>query len=397
MKKILSILLLLAVLPYLLAVGYAEPEQPYYRIDRNDPDSELANLRLLTAGRYTLKPLSSRYGVDPDYTPSLEGMDSLHISGSVEFSEQQFRALAATLRECADGDPIYIVDLRQESHALVNGTSVSLYASGNAANKGMSTAQVEADERQRFGSMPGTTLVAYSGRDNTPRTIEVVSCMTERELVQNEGIGYLRLAATDHLWPDANLVDDFIDFVKGVDMNHVWLHFHCLAGLGRTGIFMCIYDMMKNPGVPLEDIVARQAMTGAEYLLQSSGNALSIEEDKSKMIRLAYQYIQENRATNYQVRWSDWVEAHTRIEMPNLDDYNVLYLPNDLTVIEEEAFAGTACEIVVIPKSCTQIHANTFNGASQLKYIIIPADAKIHVSRGAFNGTDATIIRGEGN
>lgn len=393
MKKILSVLLLLAVLPYILAVGYAEPDQPYYRIDRNDPDAELANLRLLTAGRYTLKPLSSRYGLDSDYTPSLEGMDTLHISGSVEFSEQQFRALAQTLRECAGGDPIYVVDLRQESHALINGTSVSLYASGNAANKGMSTAQVEADERQRFGSMPGTTLVAYSGREYTPQTIEVESCMTERELAQSEGIGYLRIAATDHLWPEANLVDDFIDFVKGVDMNHVWLHFHCLAGFGRTAIFMCIYDMMKNPDVPVEDIVARQAMTGGEYLLHSSGNALSIEEDKSKMIRLAYQYIQENRATNYSVRWSDWVQEHTHVEMPNLDDYDVLYLPNDLTVIEEQAFAETACEIVVIPESCTEIHANAFNGASQLKYIIIPADAKTHVSRGAFDGTDATIIR----
>ena len=396
MKKFLSILLLFAVLSCILALGCAEPEQPYYRIDRNDPEAELSNLRLLTAGKYTLKPLSSRSGVDSDYMPSLEGMDTLHISGSVEFSEQQFRTLARTLRECAGGDPIYIVDLRQESHALVNGVSISLYASRNAANKGMTTAQVEADERQRFGSLPGTTLVAYAARSDTPQTIAVERCMTERELAQSEGIGYLRIAATDMCWPDANLIDDFIRFVKSVNMNHVWLHFHCLAGYGRTGIFMCIYDMMKNPQVPLKDIVTRQAMTGSEYLLHSSGTALSIEEDKSKMIALAYQYIQENRATNYKVRWSDWVKEHTRIEMPNLEDYNVLYLPDNLTVIEEEAFAGTACEIVVIPKSCTQIRSNAFNGASQLKYIIVPADADIHVSRGAFNGTDATVIRDPG-
>ena len=393
MKKILSALLIIAVLPYLLALGFAEPEQPYYRIDRSDPDAELSNLRLLTAGKYTLKALSSRYGVDPDYTPSLEGMDALHISGSVEFSEKQFRELAKTLRECAGDDPIYIVDLRQESHALVNGVSISLYGSGNAANKGMTTAQVEADERQRFGSMPGTTVTAYQGRSAEAQTIEVESVLTERELAQSEGIGYLRIAATDMRWPDPGLVDDFIDFVKGLDMDHVWLHFHCLAGFGRTGIFMCIYDMMKNPGVSVEDIVLRQAMTGGEYLLRSSGSALSIEEDKSKMIRLAYQYIQENRSSNYAVRWSDWMPEHTKVEMPNLEDYDVLYLPEDLTVIEEETFAGTDCEIVVIPKSCTQIKANAFNGVSRLKYIIVPADAEIHVSRGAFSGTDATVVR----
>ena len=325
MKRSLSVLLILAVLPYILAIGYAEPEQPYYRIDQNAPDSDLGNLRLLTAGKYTLKPLSPRAGVDPDYTPSLEGMDTLHISGSMEFSEQQFRDLAATLRECAGGNPIYIVDLRQESHALVNGVSISLYAHGNKANVGMTTAQVEADEQQRFGNMPGTMLVAYSSRGSTQHTFKVETCMTERELARSEGAGYLRIAATDRLWPDAGLIDDFIDFVKGVDMNHVWLHFHCLAGFGRTGIFMCIYDMMKNPDVSLEDIVLRQAMTGSEYLLRSSGAALSIEEDKSKMIRLAYQYIQENRSTNYGMRWSDWLPEHTDAEMPEPDHSDVLY------------------------------------------------------------------------
>lgn len=51
MKRSLSVLLILAFLPYILAIGYAEPEQPYYRIDQNAPDSDLGNLRSLTAGK----------------------------------------------------------------------------------------------------------------------------------------------------------------------------------------------------------------------------------------------------------------------------------------------------------------------------------------------------------
>ena len=91
-------------------------------------------MRLLTEGKYTLKPLSSRYGIDPSYVPSLAGMDALNISGSAQYSEQQFRQLAQTLRECAGTDPIYVVDLRLESHALVNGIALSRYARRNAAN-----------------------------------------------------------------------------------------------------------------------------------------------------------------------------------------------------------------------------------------------------------------------
>ena len=309
MKKITVLLLFAMLLSYMLPAAFAEKDEPFYRIDRDDPEAwtkELANVRLLTEGRYTLKPLSERYGIDSSFTPSLAGMDALNISGSVQYSEQQFRDLAAVLRECAGGDPIYVVDLRLESHALVNGISISRYAQWNSANKGMTLEEVEADELERFGSMPGTTLTAYSGRGNKTLTLDVENWMTEKELAESEGIGYLRICAQDMVWPDAELIDSFIDFVKGLDMNHVWLHFHCLAGYGRTGIFMCLYDMMKNPDVPLEDIVARQAMTGSEYLLRTYMRPTP-GSDKPTMIRFLYQYIQENRESNYEVKWSDWL------------------------------------------------------------------------------------------
>jgi hypothetical protein len=43
------------------------------------------------------------------------------------------------------------------------------------------------------------------------------------------------------------------------------------------------------------------------------------------MIRLAYQYIQENRSTNYGVLWSDWLPEHIDVEMPEPDHSDVLY------------------------------------------------------------------------
>ena len=77
---------------------------------------------------------------------------------------------------------------------------------------------------------------------------------------------------------------------------------------------MCICDMMKNPDVPLEDIVLRQAMTGSSYLLYPGIPGEKKREKyrtKSENIRLVYEYIQENRGSDYKVTWSEWLSAHS--------------------------------------------------------------------------------------
>ena len=333
-KWLLSVFLaaILALTGVFAGVSAEEDFEPFCRIDRDDPNAwsgELENLRLLTKDKYQFGPIDEKYGVDPEFTPSETGLDTLNISGSAQFSEKQFRDLAETLRECAGGDPIYVVDCRSESHALVNGIGISYYELHNWGNPGMPLAEVEADELARFGAMPGTEQTFYtkSGeKPDVPMTIQVESCMTEKELVESEGFGYLRLVALNNHWPAANLIDDFIDFVKTLDMNHVWLHFHCQAGKGRTGVFMTIYDMMKNPDVSLEDIVTRQAMTGSNYLLyteQSDHYKAPLYDEIARNVRLIYQYIQENRNTNYELSWSDWLAnraAETRIRVFETSD-----------------------------------------------------------------------------
>ena len=90
LKKTIALLLIFALFICVLPASFAQADEPFYRIDRDDPEAwrkELGNVRLLTKGRYTLKPLSSRYGIDPDYVPSLSGMDTLNISGSAQYSE----------------------------------------------------------------------------------------------------------------------------------------------------------------------------------------------------------------------------------------------------------------------------------------------------------------------
>lgn len=73
------------------------------------------------------------------------------------------------------------------------------------------------------------------------------------------------------------------------------MHFHCVAGKGRTGAFMCLYDMMKNLGVSFEDISDRQSALGASSLrvkhrdpAKPDGNADNKESTSPPLIRESY-------------------------------------------------------------------------------------------------------------
>ena len=82
-------------------------------------------------------------------------------------------------------------------------------------------------------------------------TVEAGQVLTEAELAAQKGVMYVRFTATDHLWPDAGEIERFRRFVKTLPKD-AWLHFHCVAGEGRTTAFMTMYDMLKNPDVPYE-------------------------------------------------------------------------------------------------------------------------------------------------
>ena len=318
LKRYVALCMILTLLCVCTA-GHAE--DGFFRMDRDSRDAwrgEIANLRFLTKGKYKFGKAKPRFGIDENFTPSAKGLNSLNISGSAQFSEPQFHQLANTLRTLAKGKRIYVIDLRQESHVFLNGNPISWYEEHNWANNGKTLAQIQREEALRFGGLVGRTIHAYgvSHDKKTGKTeIKVRSCVTEQEAVEDEGFGYLRLPAPDHAWPPAELIDAFIEFVKGIDMKRSWLHFHCHAGTGRTGIFMMLYDKMKNPGLPMEDIVVRQTLTGSEYPLYSPRSTETfhgrLNVEKLRMMPLLFRYVDENHESGYAVSWSDWLAAQT--------------------------------------------------------------------------------------
>ena len=71
--------------------------------------------------------------------------------------------------------------------------------------------------------------------------------------------------------------------------------------------------------------------------------------------------------------------------VPDISSFSsVLYLPDHLAIIEEEAFAGINCEAVKIPDSCTLIERHAFLNCLNLKYIQVPENTVIE--NAAFEG-----------
>ena len=215
----------------------------------------------------------------------------------------------------AEGKKIVILDLRRESHALLNGRPFSVYMLHNWSNPGLSADEIMADEARYFRSLVGTTLEAHPKKDDAPgETCEydIESFMSEKELVEGEGLTYMRIPLNDNCWPDPEGVDQFMDLIREVGIDNLWLHIHCHAGKGRTGSFLVMYDKMKNPDIPIQDIAIRQAMLGSSYMLYTENSdswKAPLYQEKARMTRLFEEYVNENKDTNDALPWSEWLEG----------------------------------------------------------------------------------------
>ena len=94
--------------------------------------------------------------------PSRKGLDRLRVSGSAQPSGMAIPALARHLKYLASGGPVFLIDLRQESHGFFNGNAVSWYGNRNWANRNKTTEAVCQDEKERIQSACGTQVTVYS-------------------------------------------------------------------------------------------------------------------------------------------------------------------------------------------------------------------------------------------
>ena len=284
-RKLTALALTALLLPLL---SCAAEDDVFIRIDRDDPDAwrkELANVRFLPEER---------------------------MSGSAQFSVNQFALLADQLRERSE--EVWIIDCRLESHGFINGIACSWCGKDNGANLGKTAEEVELEEEGLSGLI-GTAVTACTAENDRARDGReyfVETWQTERGLTEAAGMRYMRLACPDHCWPPADVIDAFIAFAGDLPQN-AWLHFHCQAGSGRTGAFMTIWEMMQKPDAAVEEILRHQAETGSGNLVDRSAPEKShAQKERCVLARAVYLYIRENRASGYAEPWSGWLQAHSR-------------------------------------------------------------------------------------
>jgi hypothetical protein len=257
---------------------------------------------------------------DKDYVPTREGFDNLNISGSSRFSLKQLEALTEWANENVKSKTRIIVDLRQETHGFINGNHVSWYGYINWSNIGKQHQSIINEENALFGSLQGKTITMgkISSSNNyvmtNPKTFTIEKAedaMTEREAVKKQGWLYYRITALDHVFACDAVLDQFLEFYRTLPRD-VWLHFHCQAGRGRTTSFMVFYDMLRNPDVPLKDILYRHTLIGGVSLTYEGDRPDEQEwrrdlfKEISVMVPLFYQYVQDNKSTNYAKSFSQW-------------------------------------------------------------------------------------------
>ncbi len=154
----------------------------------------------------------------------------LKISGSGTFGPMALKDLAKPLKK--KKMPLYVFDLRQESHGLVNDQPITWHADRNWSNTDLNHDEAIRRERRLLGDLQIGSLL--DGK-------EIKSIETEESMVRTSGHQYVRLTVIDHVRPSDSEVDRFIEAVKTLPVN-AWVHFHCRDGGNRTSTFMHLYE-----------------------------------------------------------------------------------------------------------------------------------------------------------
>lgn len=234
-----------------------------------------------------------------------EGLDELRASGSSQFSEKVLADIETLILK--ETNEFVIIDLREESHGFINGQSVSWSDKANEANRGKTLSEIELDEYERLEEAVAHKKIEVLNGGKF-EIIDVYTALTERELVEERGMGYIRLPVTDHDSPSDEIIEQFVDVIGAIPSDS-WVHFHCRGGKGRTTTFLVFYDIIRNAQkVSLEDIIARQYALGGSDLkaMKKDGDAKARQaEERLALIQKFYNYCRAN--PNFEISWSEYL------------------------------------------------------------------------------------------
>ena len=225
---------------------------------------------------------------------SFRKSEELKMSGSASFTNAGAKAIVKV------APVVLVVDLRQESHGLINDKPVTWQSDRDWANVGMSPDETIQREKRFLSEVHVGDKVAGS---------KVRSVETEESLVRSLGQSYLRLAVTDHVRPSNSQVDRFIEAVRNLPPTS-WVHFHCRTGKGRTTTFMIMYDMLRSAwNTSLTDILERNKKLSDDFEvtdIDAEGSwKRPYQEDRVAFFEEFYKYAKAN-PNGAPLWWSGW-------------------------------------------------------------------------------------------
>lgn len=250
-----------------------------------------------------------QFGSELESLDLQEGLYDIPASGSGQFSETSFQCLTRTISK----PNLVVIDLRQESHGLVNGQALS-WTDGkyNWANVNKTLEEIEHTEEHLLKQVLEKGIVVVNPHTQ-PQELPVYDVKTEREFIQSLGFAYKRIPVKDHCRPSDESVDEFVNFIKNLPSD-TWVHFHCRAGKGRTTTFLALYDMMINANrVSFDAILARHKMLGGTDLLRIHEpdhyrHYPAIE--RLEFVRHFYQYCRQ--VPDFHISWSEWSRSYAQ-------------------------------------------------------------------------------------
>ena len=227
----------------------------------------------------------------------LRDIPTLNISGSAQFTKDQF----LNLKNSINKDNICIVDLRQESHGMINDLARSFLNPYKDLNNGFTTEQTIKAENSLLNKIKiGNTIQLYKHTGIFIKDITVDFISNESQLVTEADMQYKRFAVKDNSAPTPDIVDEFVEFIKNKP-DDIHLHFHCAAGKGRTTSFMVMYQAMKNnSNLTLEQLLSYQYNIGGVNLHDNNIQYNFLEDFCN--------YVQKNKDSNYSISYSQWIK-----------------------------------------------------------------------------------------
>lgn len=249
-----------------------------------------------------------------------DGLQDLRMAGGGQFSVSALQAILQHLQT----EKLTVIDLRQESHGLIDGTAVSWYAPHDAINAGKTPQQIEEDQEALLAGLAQEKHVNVYKIQKKTKTetiakasaakFPVHSVSSEEEFVESMNLQYVRLYVQDFHAPTPDQVDRFLAVVKALPKGE-WVYFHCRAGVGRTTTFMAIYDMLHHAKkLSFEQILMRQAAIGGKdfnALPEQTRWKYPYALERLDFLTKFYDYARTNQ-DDYKTTWSEWLSAQQK-------------------------------------------------------------------------------------